>query len=99
MLGALMTFSAAPWYAVYQGSVTPWHLTPLQDQQVAGLVMWIPGGFVYLVVGLYLVTRWLQAEARHGRGDAASSRGWPATAANTTPLASVSSPGRSDATA
>lgn len=52
-LGALMAFSHSPWYAAYaQMGMTPLGLTPPQDQQVAGLLMWIPGGVVHAAVAL-----------------------------------------------
>jgi len=35
-------------------------LTPLQDQQIGGLIMWIPAGLVYLAAGLYFCARWLR---------------------------------------
>ena len=49
LLGALMTFARHPWYLAHYGTTAAWGLTPLEDQQVAGLVMWIPAGLVYLV--------------------------------------------------
>jgi cytochrome c oxidase assembly factor CtaG len=36
-----------------------WGLTPLEDQQIAGLLMWVPMGLPYLVVGLWLASRLL----------------------------------------
>jgi putative membrane protein len=57
-LGALFTFSEKVWYPVYGDSA--WHafgLTPLEDQQLGGLIMWIPGGLVYVVAGLVLLAR------------------------------------------
>jgi putative membrane protein len=51
-LGALLAFASAPWYPIYAASATPWSASPLEDQQLGGLVMWIPGGCVYLVAGL-----------------------------------------------
>jgi putative membrane protein len=67
LLGALMTFAPAPWYASYGPG--GWGLTPLEDQQLAGLIMWIPAGFVYVGTGLFLIRRWFQAlEARAMRG-------------------------------
>jgi len=55
-LGALMAFSNSPWYAGYASlGVMPFGLTPAEDQQLAGLVMWIPGGLVHAVVALVLV--------------------------------------------
>jgi putative membrane protein len=67
-LGALMALSSSPWYAGYAAmGMTPFGLTPEQDQQLAGLIMWIPGGVVHLGAALVILYRWLQSE---GRGDA-----------------------------
>jgi putative membrane protein len=65
LLGILITLAPAPLYASYAGS-TPWAaLGPLEDQQLAGIVMLIPGGLVYLAGGLGLLAAWLAAaEAR-----------------------------------
>lgn len=47
-LGALMAFSASPWYAGYAAmGIAPFGLNPVEDQQFAGLLMWIPGGLVH----------------------------------------------------
>ena len=66
-LGALMTFSGSPWYRAYaQMGMAPFGLTPVEDQQLAGLIMWIPGGLVHAGAALYFLYKWLQAsEARH----------------------------------
>jgi cytochrome c oxidase assembly factor CtaG len=62
-LGALMAFSSSPWYAGYAASgLTPYGLTPAEDQQLAGLLMWIPGGVVHAVVGLTLFARRLASD-------------------------------------
>jgi putative membrane protein len=58
-LGALLTFSGQIWYPAYGDSSLFWHLTSLEDQQLGGLIMWIPGGLVYFAVGLALSMRWL----------------------------------------
>ena len=49
LLGALITFSSHPWYFAHYATTASWGLTPLEDQQLAGLIMWIPAGLVYLV--------------------------------------------------
>jgi len=55
-LGALMAFSQSPWYAGYAVlGMAPYGLTPAEDQQVAGLLMWIPGGLVHAIAALALV--------------------------------------------
>lgn len=52
VLGALLTFAPRPLYAAHQPQVTiPWGLTPLEDQQLGGLLMWVPGGMLF-VAGL-----------------------------------------------
>jgi putative membrane protein len=57
-LGLLLTFSTTPWY----GSAPDFlGLTALEDQQLGGLVMWVPGGLAYLVGGLMIVSTWLAA--------------------------------------
>ncbi len=54
-LGALMAFSQSPWYAGYARlPPAPFGLNPAEDQQIAGLIMWIPGGMVHAVAALLL---------------------------------------------
>jgi cytochrome c oxidase assembly factor CtaG len=60
-LGALLTFSRALWYPAYATSSASWGLTPMEDQQLAGLIMWIPATFAYLVAALILFANWLRA--------------------------------------
>ncbi len=68
ILGALMTFSSQPWYPYYSSLVAPWGLTPLQDQQLAGLIMWIPGGAVFTLLTIGYFAAWLHAlEERSSR--------------------------------
>jgi cytochrome c oxidase assembly factor CtaG len=61
-LGALMTFSASPWYASYAAmGMNPAGLSPVEDQQLAGLLMWIPGGIFHAVAALVFLYQWLKA--------------------------------------
>jgi putative membrane protein len=54
-LGALMAFSQSPWYAGYaRFPRAPFGLSPAEDQQIAGLIMWVPGGLVHAVAALLL---------------------------------------------
>jgi putative membrane protein len=48
-LAALITLSPSPLYPAYADTVSLWGLTLLEDQQLAGLFMWIPVNFVYLI--------------------------------------------------
>jgi putative membrane protein len=63
-LGALLTFAPRPWYAAYGATTAAWGLTPLEDQQLAGLVMWIPASLSYLVATLLLVAAWMRESER-----------------------------------
>ena len=64
-LGALITLAGSVWYPSYIGATSSWGLTPLEDQQLGGLIMWIPAGLVYVIAGLALFAGWLrQAELR-----------------------------------
>jgi len=43
--------------------LTPWlGLTALEDQQLGGLIMWVPGALVYVGAGLWLLSRWVGPE-------------------------------------
>jgi putative membrane protein len=59
MLGALLTFTSAP---LYQDS------HDLQDQQLAGLIMWVPGGLPYLIAGGWCSLRWFRRLSRKSKG-------------------------------
>jgi putative membrane protein len=60
LLGVLLTFSSRLWYPLYQSTTAPWGLTPLEDQQLAGVIMWVPAGLAYLFAALGLAATWLR---------------------------------------
>ena len=60
ILGALLTFAPTVWYPAYAATVANWGLSPIEDQQIGGLIMWIPAGIVYVVIGLWLFAAWLR---------------------------------------
>lgn len=64
LLGALLTFAGTPIYAWHLVTTQPWGLTPLEDQQLAGLIMWVPGAGVYLGAALWLAGGWLGERQR-----------------------------------
>jgi putative membrane protein len=63
-LGALLTFSTVIWYPAYLKTTSAWGLTPMEDQQLGGLLMWVPSGVVFIVIGLLLFARWLKESER-----------------------------------
>jgi cytochrome c oxidase assembly factor CtaG len=61
-LGALLTLSPVAWYPAYAGTTLAFGLDPLEDQQLGGLVMWIPAGLAYVACGLASALQWLDRE-------------------------------------
>lgn len=59
VLGALLTFAPHAWYSSYMVTAPAWHLTALEDQQIGGLIMWIPAGTLLLIVALNLLVKWI----------------------------------------
>ncbi len=53
LLGALLTFAGRPLYAGFT----------LEDQQLGGLIMWVPAGFLVLLKGLWVFDRWLESQS------------------------------------
>jgi len=63
-LGALLTLSPVGWYPAYATRTLAFGLDPLEDQQLGGLIMWIPAGAAYVACGLATAARWLQRPER-----------------------------------
>lgn len=67
-LGALLTFSARNWYSFYS-TANPWGLSPLSDQQLAGMLMWLPGGILFAFLIVFYFGAWLQAIEKRMQGN------------------------------
>ncbi|MFL5523379.1 MAG: cytochrome c oxidase assembly protein, partial [Gemmatimonadaceae bacterium] len=63
-LGALLTFSGTLWYPAYASTTAAWGLTALDDQQLGGLIMWIPGSIAYVLAALWIAAAWLRESER-----------------------------------
>jgi putative membrane protein len=74
LIGALLTFAQRPFYATYLAAPRLTGLSALDDQQLAGLIMWIPGGVVYGAAILWLLAAVLRDEEA---ADAALDEGGP----------------------
>ena len=64
-LAAFLTYARDAWYGVYEASAPLYGMTGLQDQQLGGVIMWIPGSFIIgtaLVIDLALAVRLEQRE-------------------------------------
>ena len=64
LLGALMTFAQRIWYPIYAGRTAAFGLTPLEDQQIGGLIMWVPAGVIFLGLTLWLLAGWIEESGR-----------------------------------
>jgi putative membrane protein len=69
-LGALLTLATEPSFPGHARTVAAWGLTPLEDQQLAGAVMWVVGGLGYLWAGLAILARVLAPGRRQATTDA-----------------------------
>ncbi|MBL0946985.1 cytochrome c oxidase assembly protein [Brevundimonas sp.] len=57
LLGAILTFASTPLYAAHAVAPLTWGLTPLEDQALGGLIMWVPAGIPYAVAAALLARR------------------------------------------
>jgi putative membrane protein len=69
-LGALLTFAAQPLYQPYVEAPRIWGSTPLGDQQLGGLIMWLPSNIPYVLVMSVLFFRWVNERDRAERAAA-----------------------------
>ncbi len=67
MLGALLTFAQQPLYRPHFMTTGPFGLSPLEDQQLAGLIMWVPAALPWLVAALLVFAGRLGPTARTAR--------------------------------
>jgi putative membrane protein len=73
LMGALLTFAGHPLYPAYSQTTEQWGLSPLEDQQLGGLSMWIPASLIHLTTLGVLVAAWMR-EAEYRSIVAAPSR-------------------------
>lgn len=71
LLATLITFATSAWYEPYSAPAPGWGLDPLADQQLAGVVMWVPSGVILTSLGIWLMIGWLREidaeDSRPGR--------------------------------
>jgi cytochrome c oxidase assembly factor CtaG len=70
-LGAGLTFFP-PLYAPYLAAPRIWGLSAAVDQQLGGLIMWIPGNIFYIVIVSILFIQWMQKQDAKQRASEAS---------------------------
>lgn len=62
LLGALIVFASTALYAPHYLTTAVWGLSVLEDQQLAGLIMWVPSAGLYLGSALFMANRWFSHE-------------------------------------
>ena len=67
LLGVLLVFARAPLYPGYARTALAENRDPLSDQQLAGLVMWVPSGVIYVALAAVFFVQWLREEEREQR--------------------------------
>ena len=72
VLGAVLTFADRPLYASHAREAAHWGVDALTDQRLAGLIMWVPAGAVYLLVMAWLFLTWMKRLEATTRPRAAS---------------------------
>jgi len=65
--GVIMVFSPRAICSMPGENAAGWGLTPLQDQQIAGMLMWVPANLVFFGAAMLLFAQWLKSPAPSGR--------------------------------
>ncbi|AXV17726.1 hypothetical protein CYG48_18100 (plasmid) [Neorhizobium sp. SOG26] len=68
ILGALIALMPTVLYRIQTQYALDWGMTPLEDQQLAGIIMWVPGGFIYAVAALWFLKIWIRDAKKGGAG-------------------------------
>ena len=67
LLGAIIALSSHPWFAWYGSTTTAWGLSQLEDQQLGGILMWVPSGLIFLAAAarsFLMMHEWLEEPVR-----------------------------------
>jgi putative membrane protein len=64
ILGAIIAFAPEPLYPHYTTAPRLWGMTVMDDQQLAGLIMWVPASLIYFGVLTIVFLRWLNRDDR-----------------------------------
>jgi putative membrane protein len=57
--GVIMVFSPRALCTMPGENALHWGVTPLQDQQIAGLLMWVPANLAFFSIATWLFARWI----------------------------------------
>ena len=63
IIGVVIAFATEPIYTYYTSVPRLYGLSVMADQTIAGIIMWIPGSMMFLLIGIVLLSRIVQTEA------------------------------------
>jgi putative membrane protein len=67
VIGMIITYADEVLYPAYESAPRTWGLSPLEDQLIGGLIMWIPGSLIYIALLTVVFFRWArEAEVEEG---------------------------------
>ena len=67
ILGAMITFAREVIYESYALAPRLWNLSALRDQEISGLIMWVPGKLIFWLVMGVIFYRWFDSETKSDR--------------------------------
>jgi cytochrome c oxidase assembly factor CtaG len=70
ILGALMALAPRVLYIAQTQTAMAWGLTPLKDQQLAGMIMWVPAGTIYVAAAMTMLALWIRGSSERGAQNA-----------------------------
>ena len=70
ILGALMALAPRVLYVAQTQTAAAWGLTPLEDQQLAGMIMWVPAGTIYAAASITMLAVWIRGSSERGARNA-----------------------------
>jgi putative membrane protein len=95
LLGALFTLASHPLYGIYAAALAGRGMDALQDQQTAGLIMWVPGGVLFTLLSAVFFMAWFAAlEERAAQRDTEAFDPHPGSTPLRAPEAGLPSRGR-----
>jgi putative membrane protein len=89
-LGALLTFAAQPLYQPYVEAPRIWGMSALMDQQLGGLIMWVPTNIPYVLALSIIFIRWMQEADNTQRARESAFDEWPEEASGGSTIAATS---------
>lgn len=65
VLSAFLAFCGRPVYGYYLREPNPFHISPLSDQELGAVIMWVVGSLVFLIPAVIVTVHLLHRETRH----------------------------------